>query len=78
MTAITTDRSALFLDRDGTIITDEHFLNDPERIRLMPGAATSIALANGYGIPVIIVTNQSESGAALFPGAVRRRCRAIS
>ena len=52
-------RPALFLDRDGTIITDEHFLNDVERVRLLPGAALSIARANRAGILVVIVTNQS-------------------
>lgn len=66
-TASTTNgRPALFLDRDGTIITDEHFLNDPDRVRLMPGAATSIALANGYGVPVVIITNQSGIGRGMI------------
>lgn len=59
-------RSALFLDRDGTIITEEHFLNDPERVRLMPGAASSIARANRAGIPVVVVTNQSGIGRGII------------
>lgn len=62
----TTLRPALFLDRDGTIITDEHFLNDWSRIRLMPGAASSIARANRAGIPVVIITNQSGIGRGLI------------
>lgn len=65
--ATTSDRRpALFLDRDGTIITDEHFLNDPDRVRLMPGAASSIALANSYGVPVVIITNQSGIGRGMI------------
>ena len=59
-------RPALFLDRDGTIITDEHFLNDPERVRLMPGAASSIARANRAGVPVVIITNQSGIGRGMI------------
>lgn len=62
-------RAALFLDRDGTIITDEHFLNDPDRVRLMPGAATAIALANSLTVPVIIVTSQSGIGRGIISQA---------
>lgn len=54
------------LDRDGTIITDEHFLNDPNRVRLVPGAAASIARANRAGILVVIVTNQSGIGRGII------------
>ncbi len=59
-------RPALFLDRDGTIISDEHFLNDPERVRLMPGAASSIMRVNRAGIPVVVITNQSGIGRGII------------
>lgn len=59
-------RPALFLDRDGTVITDEHYLNDPERVRLLPGASTWIARANRAGILVVIVTNQSGIGRGII------------
>ena len=52
-------RGAAFLDRDGTIIDDTHYLADPELVRLRPGAAEAIAALNGAAIPVIVVTNQS-------------------
>ncbi|HKW48412.1 MAG TPA: HAD family hydrolase [Gemmatimonadaceae bacterium] len=57
MTAVA--RAAAFLDRDGTIIDDAHYIGDPDLVRLRPGAADAIARLNRAGIPVIIVTNQS-------------------
>ena len=51
--------SAVFLDRDGTIIEDAHYLSDPAQIRLIPGAAESVARINALLVPVIVVTNQS-------------------
>ncbi len=51
--------TAVFLDRDGTIIEDVHYLAHPDQVRLMPGAAESIARINALLIPVIVVTNQS-------------------
>lgn len=52
-------RAAAFLDRDGTIIDDTHYIADPDLVRLRPGAGDAIARLNRAGIPVIIVTNQS-------------------
>ena len=50
---------ALFIDRDGTIIADAHYLADASRVRLLPGAAAAIANANAAELPVVVVTNQS-------------------
>ena len=52
-------RAAAFLDRDGTIIRDAHYLSDPAQVELLPGAATAIRRLNDAGWPVIVVTNQS-------------------
>lgn len=52
-------RIAVFLDRDGTINEDPGYLHQPEQLRLFPGAARAIASLNGYGVPVVLVTNQS-------------------
>lgn len=51
--------SACFLDRDGTIIRDAHFLRDPADVELLPGASTAIRRLNNLAIPVVVVTNQS-------------------
>jgi D-glycero-D-manno-heptose 1,7-bisphosphate phosphatase len=62
-------RHALFLDRDGTIIEDEHYGRDPARVRLIDGAADGIRHANAAHIPVIVVTNQSGIGRGIISPA---------
>jgi D-glycero-D-manno-heptose 1,7-bisphosphate phosphatase len=52
-------RPALFLDRDGVLVEDTHYLGRPEDIRMLPGAAEAIAQCNRLGIPVVLVSNQS-------------------
>ena len=52
-------RRAVFLDRDGTIIEDVHYLRDKEQVRLLPGAANAIKRLNASGLLAIVVTNQS-------------------
>jgi D-glycero-D-manno-heptose 1,7-bisphosphate phosphatase len=52
-------RPVAFLDRDGTVMHDEHYLADPARVRLIDGAAAAIARVRAAGIAVVIVTNQS-------------------
>ncbi len=49
---------AIFLDRDGTIIVDKNYLNDPEQIEFFPQAIEALkALQNDFLL--IVVTNQS-------------------
>lgn len=69
-------RPALFIDRDGTIIADAHYLADPARVRLLPGAAAAIARANAVGVPVVIVTNQSGIARGLITVAQYEAVRA--
>lgn len=59
-------RAAVFLDRDGTINVDTHYLRRAEDVTLIPGAAEAIARLNSAGVPVIIVSNQSGIGRGLL------------
>lgn len=52
-------RPAAFLDRDGTIIEDPGYLDDPEQVQLIEDSASAIRRLNEAGWAVIVVTNQS-------------------
>ena len=52
-------RPALFLDRDGVVAVERHFLRRVEDVALIDGAAAAIAAANRAGLPVVLVSNQS-------------------
>lgn len=54
--------SAAFLDRDGTIIRDDGYVDDPGDVELLPGAAEAVSLLNARGVPVVVVTDQSGIG----------------
>jgi D-glycero-D-manno-heptose 1,7-bisphosphate phosphatase len=51
--------AAVFLDRDGTIIEDLGYPDDPDEMWLLPGAALAIGRLNQSDLFVIVVTNQS-------------------
>lgn len=56
----TTDSTkAVFLDRDGTLIVDKVYLNDPEQIEYLPGVFTALKQLSDAGFIFLIVTNQS-------------------
>ncbi|MBZ0266475.1 D-glycero-beta-D-manno-heptose 1,7-bisphosphate 7-phosphatase [bacterium] len=56
----------VFLDRDGTLIIDKHYLHKPEEVELFPGAGEAVARLNQSGILVVLVTNQSGVGRGMF------------
>lgn len=61
-----TRRAGLFLDRDGVVVDEVGHLCRVEDVRLVPGSADVIAAANGLGVPVVMVSNQSGIGRGLF------------
>ncbi len=52
-------KPALFLDRDGTVIENVPYLDDPSLVLPIVGARETIAAFRERGYAVIIVTNQS-------------------
>ncbi len=52
-------KPAVFLDRDGTLIEEVHYLNTLGDLALIAGAAEALARLNNRGIPVFLVTNQA-------------------
>ena len=59
-------KPAIFLDRDGVVIDDCHYLSDPEKVCLCSGAFRLIKSAFESGWPVVVVTNQSGISRGLF------------
>jgi D-glycero-D-manno-heptose 1,7-bisphosphate phosphatase len=57
---------AVFLDRDGTICKDVHYMRSPEQFELLPGAAEGIRRLNELGVKVIVATNQSGIARGYF------------
>jgi len=58
--------AAVFLDRDGTVIEDAHYIKSADQVRLLPGAAPAVKRLNDAGIPVIVATNQSGIARGIF------------
>ncbi len=57
---------ALFLDRDGVIVEDTHYLGHAKDVQMLAGAGEAIARCNTLGIPVIVVSNQSGIARGLY------------
>jgi D-glycero-D-manno-heptose 1,7-bisphosphate phosphatase len=57
---------AVFLDRDGTLIEERHYLSRPDQVALLPGAAAALARLREGGFKLFIVSNQSGVGRGYF------------
>ena len=58
---------AVFLDRDGTIVADRHYLSDPDGLELLPNALDGLRELRESGARLVVVTNQSGVGRGYFP-----------
>ena len=67
---------AAFLDRDGTLIYDYHFIGNPKRVELLPGVGAAVRRLNESGWLVLIVTNQSGIARGFFTEADYQRVEA--
>jgi D,D-heptose 1,7-bisphosphate phosphatase len=59
-------RPAVFLDRDGTLIEQIHYLSDPGRVRLLPATAEALRRFHSAGFACVVVTNQSAIGRGMI------------
>lgn len=69
-------RAALFLDRDGTLILDQHYLADPAGVELLPGVPEALRRARALGYDLFLFTNQSGIGRGLYTLDDALRCNA--
>ena len=56
----------VFLDRDGTLIEDRHYLCHPDGVCLVPGVAPAMAELGRLGVRFFLVSNQSGIGRGRF------------
>ena len=58
--------AAVFFDRDGTLMEEVHYCNDPDRVAVFPGVREALARLKNRGFKNIIITNQSGIGRGLI------------
>jgi histidinol-phosphate phosphatase family protein len=72
----------IVLDRDGTLVVDRGYLDDPAALEWAEGAVQALTWWRAHGYRVIVVTNQSGVGRGLFTAdrieAVHARLRTMA
>ena len=53
------ERRAVFLDRDGTLMEEVNYCNDPKTVRVFSGTAGALQKLRQAGWLTVVVTNQS-------------------
>lgn len=53
------DQKALFLDRDGTLIRDAHYLKDPDKLEIIHSVGEALMKVKEAGYHLFMHTNQS-------------------
>jgi D-glycero-D-manno-heptose 1,7-bisphosphate phosphatase len=61
--------AAVFLDRDGTLIVEKHYLSDPAQVVLETGVVEGLTILREHGHPLVVVSNQSGIGRGKFSAA---------
>ncbi len=57
---------ALFIDRDGTLIINRDYLDDPDGVELLPGTIEGLLRFQQSGYALIMISNQSGIGRGYF------------
>ena len=66
MNATLRSDKVVILDRDGTVVVDRGYLDDPAGLEFEPGAAEGLHWLYSHGYRLIVITNQSGIGRGLF------------
>lgn len=59
-------KRAVFLDRDGTLIAEKHYLHKVEEVEIFPGAISALKRLQDAGLLLFIISNQSGVGRGYF------------
>ena len=57
---------AVFFDRDGTLMEETHYCNDPAKVRVFPGVPEALARLKRASFGVFVISNQSGIGRGLI------------
>lgn len=57
---------AIFVDRDGTLMEEVHYCNDPAKVRLLRQVARGLRALKKAGFKTILITNQGGIGKGLI------------
>jgi D-glycero-D-manno-heptose 1,7-bisphosphate phosphatase len=66
-------RPAVFLDKDGTVLLDEPYNVDPDRMAYAPMALSGLSRLGAAGATLVVISNQSGVARGLFPAAALDR-----
>src|SRR5213083_2541603 len=58
--------TAVFVDRDGTIIEDRDYCSEPKDVKVFPGVPEALRRLKSNRFKLFIITNQSGIGRGLF------------
>jgi D-glycero-D-manno-heptose 1,7-bisphosphate phosphatase len=56
----------VILDRDGTLVLDRGYMDDPALLEFAPGAADALRWWHEHGYRMVVITNQSGVGRGYF------------
>ncbi|TSC63331.1 MAG: D-glycero-D-manno-heptose 1,7-bisphosphate phosphatase [Parcubacteria group bacterium Gr01-1014_106] len=64
-----TPRRVAFLDRDGTIIVDRHYLKSVDQVEVLPGVIQGLKVLRGEGFALVVISNQGGVAKGRFTEA---------